>query len=191
MPRWKQLRLWDFSNTLILIFLTNTSWKSQSFATSLLPQGTGSEMAAGRKKIRAEDYPFWFASAREQEQWGYKSLPRNEEESCVRWGGRRESRASSKGRVSDRPPAKAAAQGHRVPTEGAKPEPHKHSSQGQWASLRVPNAGDPGDCNWKPLPVHQSLEEQFPNNTQKQNANQEWSQLGKRMWWGAVIGWTP
>lgn len=72
-------------------------------------------------------------------------------------------------------PAKAAAQGHRVFTEAAKQEPDKHSSQGQGVSRRVgaPDAGDPGDYNWKPLPVHQSLEEQFPNNTQKQNANQE------------------
>lgn len=54
----------ELTNTLILIFPTNTSWKSPSFATSLLPQGIGSEMAAGRKEIRAEDYPFWFAPAR-------------------------------------------------------------------------------------------------------------------------------
>ena len=53
----------ELTNTLILIFPTNTSWKSPSFATSLLPQGIGSEMAAGRKEIRAEDYPFWFAPA--------------------------------------------------------------------------------------------------------------------------------
>lgn len=97
-------------------------------------------MAAGSKEIRAEDYP----GSLQQEQWGTSHGPRNEEESS---GGEV---GGGRAGPPEQAPAKAAAQGHRVLTEAAKPEPDKHSSQGQGASRRggkVPDAGGPGDCN--------------------------------------------
>lgn len=94
-PRQKRPRLWGFSNALRFLS-TRALLGKHSQASRPLPRIPSPGARAVRWQLGTADKGRGVSvtlPAPEREQLGWRSRPENEEESCVRWRGRRESRA--------------------------------------------------------------------------------------------------